>query len=97
MLPVKERVYNQHRGAHADGAVGDVERRIAPHVLVVDQDEVDDIGVDRAVNQISYRAPEHQGERRADEAPVSRGLTEPGDNYGAHHDGDAAEEDLLPA
>ena len=97
MLPVEDRVYDQERGADADGAVRDVERRIGPHILIVHQDEVDDIGVDRAVDEVSDRPAEHQGKRRADEAPVRRGLPEHRKDDEAHDDGHAAEEDLLPA
>jgi len=91
-----ERVQQEQGDAHGDGGIGDVEGGPVP-VAVVDIQEVDDVAVEDAVDQVAQRAAQHQ--RPSHGLPMLAGveLAQPDGDEGAGDHRQDDEEPALPA
>uniref|UniRef100_A0A0N5A5U6 NAD-specific glutamate dehydrogenase n=1 Tax=Parastrongyloides trichosuri TaxID=131310 RepID=A0A0N5A5U6_PARTI len=92
-----EHIQRQHHGAHADGAVGQVEGREVPAVLPVHEDEVDHVAEHDAVVQVAQRTAQHQGQRNGQPGIVAAQALEPHHQHRTNHQGDQGEQPALPA
>src|SRR3990167_11353523 len=92
-----EHIQRQQNRAAGNRHIGDIERREIPAVLPVQQNKVDHMAKHHAIDQVTQRAAQHQGQSHCQPGLAWLEALEPDHQHRADRYGNGREEPALPA